>query len=815
VETARTLVAARPPLEARAQDAVTLDPGIDRLRATELLQRDAAVRQRARRDPFGFRQTVSQFVATVHALARAHAAQPPAEREAWGLKARGLMAPIDGPGADERRLARLALEWVLASGPWPTDVLFAMPVRAWAVVQVGGPDALLEAVMHGASLPGLVVDADVRADDPLAAVMPALVQRAVCPGFEDEAEQAAAQVLALLQQGCQPVGLVAQDRLLVRRISALLLRREVAVADETGWKLSTTRAAAGVMALLRAARPQASADDLLDWLKSVPPGGLVPHESALVAFERALRQAGCHRVGALETVPVEGPAADLRDGALALLQTLAQRERQPLAGWWTAMREALVASGQWQTLEQDAAGQQVLRALRLSAAGDAWSPLGLQALLSFADFVQAVDDLLEEAVFEPPVAGTPAVVITPLRRALLRPFGALVFPGADDKHLGAAAVPDGLLGESLAVALGLPPAAERERRESLALAQLLRLPEVVFLHRHQDEGEVVAPSPLLDRLALHAARRGEPLAAAVDPRQPIALAVQPQTTPRPRAGHRLPAALSASQIEALRDCPYRFFARAMLRLSEPEELDDEVEKRDYGSWLHEVLWRFHGERPSPRPAEEDLARLRHWADDVQARMGLDAAAFLPFAASFQRFAPRYVEWLHRRDAQGQQWRTGEADRRVEPAELEGLALRGRIDRIDERREADGRTVRQLVDYKTGSSTGLKQRVAQPLEDTQLAFYAALELLGDAPPEALEALYLAVDDSSGIVEVPHAEVEDTARQLVQELAVELKRIRQGEPLPALGEGSACEHCEMRGLCRRDHWAGPLAEEGDRP
>ncbi len=31
----------------------------------------------------------------------------------------------------------------------------------------------------------------------------------------------------------------------------------------------------------------------------------------------------------------------------------------------------------------------------------------------------------------------------------------------------------------------------------------------------------------------------------------------------------------------------------------------------------------------------------------------------------------------------------------------------------------------LIDYKTGNADKLKQRVAEPLEDTQLAFYAAL------------------------------------------------------------------------------------------
>jgi len=35
--------------------------------------------------------------------------------------------------------------------------------------------------------------------------------------------------------------------------------------------------------------------------------------------------------------------------------------------------------------------------------------------------------------------------------------------------------------------------------------------------------------------------------------------------------------------------------------------------------------------------------------------------------------------------------------------------------------------------------------------------------------------------------------------------DLARLRQGAAMPALGEGVACEYCEARGLCRRDHWA----------
>ena len=63
-----------------------------------------------------------------------------------------------------------------------------------------------------------------------------------------------------LGRGERPVALIAQDRVLVRRVRALLERAGVRIADETGWKLSTTRAGASVMSLLQAARPDASAD---------------------------------------------------------------------------------------------------------------------------------------------------------------------------------------------------------------------------------------------------------------------------------------------------------------------------------------------------------------------------------------------------------------------------------------------------------------------------------------------------------------------------------------------------------------------------
>ena len=52
------------------------------------------------------------------------------------------------------------------------------------------------------------------------------------------------------------------------------------------------------------------------------------------------------------------------------------------------------------------------------------------------------------------------------------------------------------------------------------------------------------------------------------------------------------------------------------------------------------------------------------------------------------------------------------------------------------------------------------------------------------------------------------------RLLAGLLDDLQRIANGARLPALGEGSACDWCAARGLCRKDSWvrpANPTEEE----
>jgi len=87
--------------------------------------------------------------------------------------------------------------------------------------------------------------------------------------------------------------------------------------DETGWKLATTRAGAAVMALLAAARRDASADAWLDWLKSAPIGS--GRAAALEALEAALRKHQVADAIGLARLPLDAAASALRDDAVAIV----------------------------------------------------------------------------------------------------------------------------------------------------------------------------------------------------------------------------------------------------------------------------------------------------------------------------------------------------------------------------------------------------------------------------------------------------------------------------------------------------------------
>ena len=861
-----------------ALPALTLDPVIDRLQAARSLGRQAWGKQWAQRDRRGFEFALDQVVDAAHAWLRRLQAIAPDERAGYAEHARGHLAGTGGggtgPGGRERLLLGWALEWAVSAAEQgqATDALFAMRPAALVVTTAGhavspGTEAHLTlGVMRHLAKQGVPVKWLSAVPMPAIAVDPysglATPSLCTCLDAEDEACQAAAQVLSAVVaaraagENQLPVALIALDRGLVRRVRAMLEGTGLQVADETGWRLSTTRAAAVLSRVMQASHPHASTDDLLDWLKSgwvdwrdLPQGDLF--ETATLDNAENLAEAigrleaWCRRHAMLGAWSLQ-PDADIRaepsrppgglpqvvpEGRQAMpaqavrlwqwarqvstpMRTLWAGRRARLTDWLLSLRDVLAASGSLQALKQDAAGGLALQALRFdegtqaSDVEQAWQGLAGGTLLDGRAFMRWVGHVLEGTTFRPEApAGTIDVVITPMARAVLRGFHAIVLPGADERQLGALPSQTGWLGTRLREAMDLATPQSQRAAQWDAFELLMNRPGMVCLHRQAQGSEPLEASPWIEKWS---SQQGVAIAGRADARVPIAVPHAPERMPMPHlASHpwALPMHVTATSYEALRQCPYRFFATGVLGLREQDELDEGLDRSDFGIWLHEVLRRFHVQRQTQRAIQtpgQDVAALLDVARQVIHEKGFDRDSqrpyFLPFQADLDRLAEGYVHWLHAHEAAGWSVERTEAEleRHIEAAPGLKVRLHGQLDRIDAG-HADGQRQRFVLDYKTGSLSTLKAKVAQPLEDTQLAFYAALS----ESDEPVAAAYLHLEARS-VSQVTHAQVEDSAAALLTGLADDWRRLHGGAAMPAMGEGSACAYCQARGLCRKDHW-----------
>ncbi len=197
--------------------------------------------------------------------------------------------------------------------------------------------------------------------------------------LEQEARAAAMQVRCWLNEGKCDIAIVAQDRVAARRVRALLERAEVLVADETGWTFDTLSVSTVLERWLTALQSDFYHCDLLDLLKSpyifadVTAG---ERKAAVYKLEQLLRKqgvvAGLEKFVALagQETALHRPLARLRQAALLL----EQNQKATLAGWLEALHESLRVLGIDTGLQQDGAGQQLLRALetwRQELSGDA------------------------------------------------------------------------------------------------------------------------------------------------------------------------------------------------------------------------------------------------------------------------------------------------------------------------------------------------------------------------------------------------------------------------------------------------------------
>lgn len=763
---------------------------------------------RAARESPGFESSLDFEASLVHALwraSRAKAGGPLDRAEAYARRLAAVAREAAGPlyALGLSGLSPVEEDWLVL---WATRApVLRLTVDGLAPDSAGAVATLLAAAWRpdGSSLPERAQA--LRRDCP-SSPLGGRVRLFPAHGLERAARVAAARIRTWLEEGASRVAVVAQDRLAARRLRALLERAGILVEDETGWRLSTTAASSVLMRWLDLLANVFYYADLLDFLKSPLVFADLPRESrwaAVHALEREIRRRGlvAHLSSYLATARASAPAA------LPLLERLSRGARlwrqdsRPLSAWFGALGETLDELGIRAALLLDSAGNQclaVIERLGLETAEDTHP-------YTLAEWRAFLDRALETETFRDPEVESP-VVFTHLAATRLRAFDAVLVLGCDAGHLPSPTADGVFFNQAVRAALGLATSASRRAIEQSDLAALIASgAEVLFIWQARQDDEPMLPSPWLDLLStLHALAWQDDLIALEladlpEVAPPDAAPAGPSRRPRPVLPLALvPARISASGYACLMTCPYQYFARHVLGLNPQDEIQPALEKRDVGEILHGLLAEFH--RTHPRLCDYTDQELAAWL----ARRVKEAFAphtgrnYLDHAwrLALETLIPEYLAWARAREAQGWRWQVAEDKRVRELAVGKGtLQVEGTLDRIDA-----GPSGIAVLDYKARSLDRLKKSLAQPGEDVQLALYAWI-----AGAEVVEAAYVVLDMGKRKVEsLPLEAPQDMAEKVAARLSDIYTRIDGGQPLVANGVFDACTLCEMRGLCRRDHW-----------
>ncbi len=647
--------------------------------------------------------------------------------------------------------------------------------------------------------------------------------------LEQEASAAAMQVRRWLAAGKSSIAIVAQDRVVARRMRALLERAEVLVRDETGWTFATLSVSTVLDRWLTALQSDFYHHDLLDLLKSpfiFADMAAGERKAVVYLLEQLLRKqgvvAGLKKFATLaeHEMTLHQPLARLRQAA-ALLE---QGRKHTLAEWLSALQASLNVLGIDSGLQQDEAGQQLLRALQTRQQelhGDKGS-------YRFAEWRRWLAQQMDMETFRDSSIDSP-VCFTHLAATRWRNFDAVLLLGCDADHLPSTADGGRWFNDAVRSALNLPTRGSHAARQHDDLRALLVMNDTVLVTwQKEQDGEARLLSPFLQLLRDEIAAaslllppcRGKvgmgvdtevgnesiptltlPLQGGGDVRELLALleledtqsvALPQAEQPAPGVPQEfVPANISISGYNSLVACPYQFYARHILRLNELDEVQETIEKRDYGEHVHGILQRFHEQYPQVSGydhAEMETA-LRRISEEMFADLLAQDFTARAWLARWNKSLSAYLEWQTGNEAQG--WRYAEAEAKFD-WDLEGIRLRGRIDRLDVRG-----TGKLVLDYKTQSEQVLRNKLKEPGEDVQLACYAYAH-------EAADAAFVSIENGKVKLVEPEHDVPLLAQLNTERLVHVMGEIRGGAGLVANGIDAVCTYCEMRGVCRKGEW-----------
>ena len=672
--------------------------------------------------------------------------------------------------------------------------------------------------------------------------------------FEELAWATAKTIEQQLIGGKTNIALVAQDRLVARRARALLARLgpSLKIQDETGWKLSTTRAAAALnswLELLRAPSEGPSAADLLEFLQNPfldlgkclnsniardaeSLNGLVAQlEDILIASQAKSGWETFH-------MAIEGSVAHGSAAPNPLLLELLQSIRGRLNRWRGVkincalahqyLMDDLIEMGMTQGLEKDSAGKQLLELLETFD----FDVEHQQITMRLNEWLSLLKTVIEESSYEEKgVSAAATLSVLPLSSTRFREFESVVMVGCDEQQLPAFSEPPLFFSDTLNRLLGGSSIEAQFIQQARDLSQLLiSFSSVDLLWQSKSKsGEPLRPSAWIQRLQIdlpnwqpqNASTLFAPRTGMANPSR-MAIATLDSDLP-------MPVSMSPSAYKALRDCPYRYYVRSLLGLRKLKGFEEGFDASLAGQTLHKILRNFYHAmkseaQKSTTPITTDLEVRRVWMQDqltliseqVFKRLIEGDARVLGVLRDWQKQIPSFIQWQLDREAQG--WQFYDAEVKVgfdlPFTDIDGnerhIRIEGYADRFDV--SIHDPKAASVIDYKNQSLTKVEWRSEVVLDDPQLLIYARASNEGKKIPgrvvNAAEWVALKADvkkkGDGAERSVVIAEMPDLMQEFSEQITNDVQSLWSGEPLKAFAPDSVCQYCEARGICRKGMW-----------
>ena len=652
------------------------------------------------------------------------------------------------------------------------------------------------------------------------------------------------------------IALVAQDRLVARRARALLTRLgpSLNIRDETGWKLSTTRAAAAFhswLELIRSPKDGPSAKVLLEflqnpfiaienpyWLDCDPQlcAGLIAEledilisskaESGWKTFHLAIEGANANAQKRSSALP--NPAL------FKLLQFLRERHYE----WqnlkvdchqaYNLLQKNLEAIGMANKLSQDSAGKQLLEVIQ---SFDLKASTHQQVRMRLSEWLSLIKTVIEGASYQE--EGKEAIAtldILPLSSTRLRIYDAVVMVGCDEQQLPSYAEPPLFFSDALNQLLKTSTIALQFQQQARDLSQLLAsVASVDFLWQSNSKsGEPLRPSAWIQRL--QSELKWNPLQAQLSQRSiqihPLARSVAYLEGDLP-----MPLSMSPSAYKALRDCPYRYYVRSLLGLRKIKGLDEGFDASLAGQKLHAILKIFYHalktEAHNNPELKVDQQLRREW---MEKRLSVISeqefkdliegdARVMGTLRDWQKQIPSFINWQLQHEQEGWEYFDGEAkvgfDLPIQSpdGELHQIRIEGYADRFDV--HTSDPQLASVIDYKHQAYKKVQDRAEHILDDPQLLIYARAanevsenhKIVGRKVEQA-EWVSLKANISKDGQYAPRAQevspFPELMEQFTEQITQDLEDLWSKKPMKAFAPDGVCQYCEARGVCRKGVW-----------